>query len=173
MKTFDSTTAKNRFGDLLAASTNGPVRIERHGRLVAYVVPPALFDPEPAELPERLAARLTSLGARYATLFGSLAKGAARPDSDIDIAVSFGKPMTADLRTAVIGLVADEAARPVDLIDLETAGGLVFMRAMAGSELVCDTQRTRARMLERLLVAEDDALSARAASRAVRSRLFT
>lgn len=172
MTTFDATAAKNRFGALLAATANGPVRIERHGRLVAHVVAPAQLAPEPAELSERLAVRLASLGARYATLFGSLATGSARPDSDVDIAVSFGKPMTSDLRAALIGLIGDEAGRPVDLIDLESAMGLLFVRAMAGTELVCDSPRTRARMLERLLVAEDDALSARAASRAVRARLF-
>ncbi|MEZ5660901.1 MAG: type II toxin-antitoxin system prevent-host-death family antitoxin [Burkholderiaceae bacterium] len=172
MKTFDATTAKNRFGDLLAASADGPVRIERHGRLVAYVVAPSQLGQQSVSVPERLAARLTALGARYATLFGSVAAGTARPDSDIDIAVSFGKPMTSDLRTALIGLVTDEAGRPVDLIDLETADGLLFIRAMAGTELVCNSPQTRARMLERLLVAEDDALSARAAARTVRAKLF-
>ncbi|MEZ5650858.1 MAG: nucleotidyltransferase domain-containing protein [Burkholderiaceae bacterium] len=172
MKTFDATSAKNRFGDLLAASADGPVRIERHGRLVAYVVAPSQITQQPEGLPERLTARLSALGARYATLFGSVAAGSARPDSDIDIAVSFGKPMSSDLRAALIGLVADEAGRPVDLLDLETAEGLLFIRALAGTELVCNSPQTRARMLERLMVAEDDALSARAAARAVRAKLF-
>ncbi len=173
MTTFDATTAKNRFGELLAASANGPVRIERHGRLVAYLVAPSHAGRQVVELPQRLAERLTPLGTRYAMLFGSMATGSARPDSDIDVAVSFGKPMSSDLRAAITGLVADEAGRPVDLIDLETAGGVLLIRAMSGTELVCDAPQTRARLLKRLLVAQDEALSARAAARAVRTRLFS
>src|SRR5471032_97018 len=117
--TFDATSAKNRFGQVLEAATRGPVAIERHGRVVAYVVAPKDFPSPPARLEERLAARLRAAGAVYATVFGSVPRGAARPDSDIDVAVSFGKPMTSDLRMAVTGLVAEVAGRSVDLIDLE------------------------------------------------------
>ena len=38
MKTVTATDAKNRFGDLLEESASGPVRIDRNGRPVAYVV---------------------------------------------------------------------------------------------------------------------------------------
>jgi len=38
MKTVTATDAKNRFGDLLEESTVGPVRIEKNGRPVAYVL---------------------------------------------------------------------------------------------------------------------------------------
>lgn len=172
MKTFDATRAKNRFGELLAACVDGPVGIVRHGRLVAYVVSPTQLAERPAGLPERLASRLAAMGVRYATLFGSVASGNARPDSDVDVAVSFGKPMSSDLRAAVTGLIADVAGRPVDLIDFESAAGLLFARAMAGTEFVCESPSTRATMLGRLLVAEDEALSARTAARIVRSRLF-
>ncbi|MCP5265239.1 MAG: nucleotidyltransferase domain-containing protein [Burkholderiaceae bacterium] len=173
MKTFDATSAKNRFGEMLAATSEGPVAIERHGRLVAYVVAPSQFVEQPVGLAERLAARLGALGARYATLFGSIAAGTARSDSDIDVAVSFGNPMSSDLRAAVIGLIADVAGRPVDLVDLENAEGLIFLRALGGTELVCDSPQTRSRMLGRISVAEDEVLSARAASRALRTKLFS
>lgn len=39
-KLFTATAAKQRFGELLERAAHGPVGIVRHGRIVAYVVPP-------------------------------------------------------------------------------------------------------------------------------------
>ena len=39
MKTVAATEAKNRFGHVLEQALHGAVAIERHGRVVAYVVP--------------------------------------------------------------------------------------------------------------------------------------
>jgi len=169
---FDATAAKNRFGQLLEASARAPVAIERHGRVVAYVVAPGEFSAQPQALEERLASLLRAAGAIYATLFGSLARGEARADSDIDVAVSFGKPMSSDLRMALTGIVADAAGRSVDLVDLEAAGGLILARALGGREILCDSVATRQRMIARLRRSEDDRRSAALAARAARAGLF-
>lgn len=171
MNALDATAAKNRFGQLLEAAARQPVAIERHGRVVAYVVSPEAHRAEPS-LEERVASRLRAAGAVYATIFGSMARGEARADSDIDVAASFGRPMSGDLRLAVIGLVAEASGRAVDLVDLETAGGLVLSRALGGREIVCDSTSTRARMARRLLQGEDDRLVAARAARAARAGLF-
>ena len=173
MTRFDATSAKNRFGQLLEASAHAPVAIERHGRVVAYVVAPGDFHAPPRTLEDRLAGSLRAAGAVYATLFGSLARGAARPESDIDVAVSFGKPMSSDLRMAVTGIVADAAGRSVDLVDLETAKGLILARALGGREVLCDSVATRQRMADRLRRGEDDRIIAAKAARAARAGLFT
>lgn len=172
MPSFDATTAKNQFGRLLEAAAAGPVAITRHGRVVAYVAAPRDFDAPPRTLEERLAERLRAAGVRFATLFGSVARGAARRDSDIDVAVSLGKPISSDLREALIGIVADVAGRPVDLVDLEAAEGLVFAHAMQGREILCDDVATRLRLIRRLLRVEDDRRSAAIAARAARRSLF-
>ncbi|HVC12006.1 MAG TPA: type II toxin-antitoxin system prevent-host-death family antitoxin [Burkholderiales bacterium] len=172
MKQFDATAAKNRFGRLLEAAAAGPVAVTRHGRVVAWVVAPKDYAEAPRPLEERLAARLRAAGVRYATLFGSLARGAAGRESDIDVAASAGKPMSSDLRAALIGIVADVAGRPVDLIDLETAQGTVLARAMGGTEILCDEIATRQRLITRLLRSEDDRRSAALAARAARAALF-
>jgi len=172
MKTFDATSAKNRFGQLLEACADAPVAIARHGRVVAYVVGPRDFSAVPQTLEDRLAGRLRAAGATYATVFGSVARGQARPHSDIDVAVSFGKPMSSDLRMAVTGIVADAAGRSVDLIDLESAGGLILARALGGTEIFCDSVVTRQRMISRVQRSEDDRLSAAMAARAARAGLF-
>jgi len=173
MPDFDATTAKNQFGRLLQAAAEGPVAVTRHGRVVAYVVAPKDFAAAPRTLEERLAARLRAAGARYATLFGSVAHGRAQRESDIDVAVGFGKPLSSDLREALIGIVADVAGRAVDLVDLEVAQGLVFARAMQGKEILCDEVATRQRLIRRLLRVEDDRRNVAIAAKAARKALFT
>lgn len=172
MKTFDATSAKNRFGQLIEACAHAPVAIERHGRVVAYVVGPKDFAAVPQTMEDSLASRLRAAGAIYATVFGSVARGQALPDSDIDVAVSFGKPMSSDLRMAVLGIVADVSGRGVDLIDLEAADGLIRARALGGTEILCDSLATRQRMISKVQRSEDDRLSAAMAARAARAGLF-
>lgn len=172
MMRFDATAAKNRFGQLLEACARAPVAIERHGRVVAYVVAPGEFSAQPQALQERLAGLLRAAGADYATVFGSLARGEARADSDIDVAVSFGRPMSSDLRLALTGIVADAAGRSVDLVDLEAAGGLILARALGGHEILCDSVATRQRMIARVQRSEDDRRSAALAARTARAGLF-
>jgi len=172
MKTFDATSAKNRFGQLLEACSHAPVAIERHGRVVGYLVAPKDFPAVPEPTEARLAGRLREAGAVYATVFGSVARGEARADSDIDVAVSFGKPMSPDLRMAIIGIVASVSGRSVDLIDLEVAGGLILARALGGREIYCVDVATRQRMIAKVQRSEDERLSAAIAVRAARAGLF-
>jgi predicted nucleotidyltransferase len=59
---------------------------------------------------------------RLAILFGSTAAGKERRDSDCDIAVDLGSPMTADQKISMIGILAERVGQPIDLIDLQTVG---------------------------------------------------
>jgi predicted nucleotidyltransferase len=59
---------------------------------------------------------------RLAILYGSLASGHARRESDLDLAVDTGEPLGAEEKMALIGDLAQEIGRPVDLVDLCTAG---------------------------------------------------
>lgn len=54
-----------------------------------------------------------------AVLFGSVALGRQRPDSDLDIAVETSQALTADEKIAIIEALAERTGRPVDLIDLK------------------------------------------------------
>ncbi len=172
-KTVTATDAKNRFGEVLAACVEAPVAIERHGRVVAYVVSPREHATAGPDLFERLAAALRGCGARYAAVFGSVADGSAGPGSDIDVAVSVGTPMSTERRAGLIATIAGVAGRAVDLIDLETAQGLILSRALAGREIVCDETATRQRMIRRALRAEDDRRVSARAARVARRSLFT
>lgn len=54
MKTVSATRAKNRFGEVLAEALRAPVAVERHGRVVAYVVPANAYAAPEGEMPPRL-----------------------------------------------------------------------------------------------------------------------
>lgn len=57
MKSFSASEAKQNFGELLAQAAKAPVRIVRHGKTVAAVVPAAWLEQHAAKVDPRLAAR--------------------------------------------------------------------------------------------------------------------
>lgn len=59
---------------------------------------------------------------KLAILFGSLATGKARSDSDIDIGIQKKHPLSASEKAEVIGQLALITGRSVDLVDLSVAG---------------------------------------------------
>lgn len=60
-------------------------------------------------------------GITLAILFGSVATGRQRTDSDLDIAVAAQHPLSAAEKIAIIQALAEAIGRPVDLVDLATA----------------------------------------------------
>lgn len=57
-----------------------------------------------------------------AILFGSHATGRARPDSDVDLAVDVGRPLTPEQKISLIAALAERTGLPIDLVDLRTVG---------------------------------------------------
>lgn len=57
-----------------------------------------------------------------AYVFGSVAKGRARLDSDVDVAVLSDAPLSADQRIQLVSDIAAATGRPVDLVDLSRVG---------------------------------------------------
>ena len=57
-----------------------------------------------------------------ALLFGSVAAGLQRPDSDLDIAVASNHRLTAEEKMDIIASLAEATGRPIDLVDLRQAG---------------------------------------------------
>ena len=83
------------------------------------------LQPEPLQ-PDLIQAILAALdtqpGVRLAILFGSLAAGLERADSDLDLAVDAGRRLTAGEKLALMNTLAEQTGRPVDLVDLHTVG---------------------------------------------------
>lgn len=81
------------------------------------------MDTEPLE--QRIAAVLADEPVAFAYLFGSVARGGQRPDSDIDVAVHFEPALPAKERfergLRLGGRLEIELGQQVDLVDLEEA----------------------------------------------------
>ena len=54
-----------------------------------------------------------------ALVFGSVAQGRQRADSDLDIAVAANRALTAAEKMDIIAALAERTGRPIDLIDLK------------------------------------------------------
>jgi len=61
-------------------------------------------------------------GVRLAIVFGSMASDQERFDSDLDLAVDAGRRLTVSEKMTLIGDLALEIGRPVDLVDLRSVG---------------------------------------------------
>jgi predicted nucleotidyltransferase len=101
-------------------------------------------------LPSRLTAVLSAQpDVVFATLFGSVAKGTARADSDLDVGVLANTPLTAQRKQQLVRDLAVASGRPVDLVDLRNAGPVVLASALRGLQLVGRGSAAHAALLSR------------------------
>ena len=92
-------------------------------------------------------------GVRLAVLFGSLADGPGRPDSDVDLAVAGNQALDADTKRRLIDAAAQVSGRPIDLVDLRTAGYFVLRQALVhGRMLYCADQSILAQLRTRMVI---------------------
>ncbi|MCA1769025.1 MAG: nucleotidyltransferase domain-containing protein [Halomonas sp.] len=89
-------------------------------------------------------------------LFGSLAKGKARPDSDLDIAVESHHSLTSEQKMAMIEVLALASSRPVDLVDLRTAGQPLLSRIVTTGLRLKGTNAAWARLIYRNIIDNED-----------------
>ena len=93
---------------------------------------------------------------KFAILFGSLAKGTESPDSDLDIAVLAGEPLSAKRRIDLIDALALAIGRPVDLVDLRTVGQPLLNQILKYGERVLGTDDQMAALVYRNIVDRAD-----------------
>jgi predicted nucleotidyltransferase len=92
-----------------------------------------------------------------AFLFGSMATGRARFDSDLDLAVAAATPLTPQARLDLIEDLAMVFGRPVDLIDLDHLHGPLLHQILTQGKLILCKDRTRyADLLRRMVYDEAD-----------------
>jgi predicted nucleotidyltransferase len=85
----------------------------------------------------------------FATVFGSVAEGTQRPDSDLDIGVLADAPLGPQRRQQLIREMAQVTGRPVDLVDLHDAGPVVLLSALRGQRLLGRGSAANAALLVR------------------------
>ena len=94
-----------------------------------------------------------------AILFGSLAAGHSRNDSDLDLAVASTTPLDPQIRIQLIEELAVGLGRPVDLIDLAQTHGPLLQQILTKGRLLICTDRTRyADLLLRVIYEEADVM---------------
>jgi len=96
-------------------------------------------------------------GVELVILFGSVAFSRARPDSDLDIAVRYQQALTQEQRIKLIEQLALLFGRPVDLIDLHTAGEPLLGQIFKGTR-IAGSDEIYARCLARHLIDAADFL---------------
>jgi len=72
--------------------------------------------PMPLEILRRHQAELRAAGVKSLKLFGSITRGEARPESDIDILVEFVRPIGLLAFVRLKQRLSDLLGRPVDLV---------------------------------------------------------
>ena len=65
-----------------------------------------------------------------AIVYGSVATGNVRADSDVDLGVLFGQPMTARQKMDLAGRLEQALLRTVDLVDLGAASGTLLRQIL-------------------------------------------
>lgn len=91
-----------------------------------------------------------------AILFGSMAVGRERPDSDVDVAVLAAAPLDAQQKMALIADLAQATGRAVDLIDLRTAGEPLLGQILQHGRRLFGSHEAMARLISRHLVEAAD-----------------
>ena len=94
-----------------------------------------------------------------AFLFGSLAAGHGRRESDLDLVVATANPLTPQTKIELIEDLAVAIGRPVDLIDLAQAHGPLLQQVVTrGRMVLCKNRTLYAELLRRLAYDEADVM---------------
>lgn len=106
---------------------------------------------------ERVAAALTNHpDIRVAIVFGSVARGDAGRDSDVDVAIQGTKAMDAQKKLQLIGELAAATGRPVDLVDLHTVGEPLLGQILKHGKMIRGSAADKARLMQRHVYAMED-----------------
>ncbi len=97
-------------------------------------------------------------GLELAFVFGSGARGIARADSDLDLAVQAAQALGPIEKMALIGDLAEATGRPVDLIDLHTVGEPLLGQILTHGQRILGSADTHGRLLSRHLLDAADFL---------------
>lgn len=94
---------------------------------------------------------------QLAFAFGSAARGALRPNSDVDVAVLAASHLSPEARLELMAELSLAVKREVDLVDLSTAWGLILRQVLTTGSLALKRSDTaHAMLLKRMLFDQAD-----------------
>lgn len=105
-----------------------------------------------------LAAISTQPDIGLAILFGSLAIGKGRVESDLDLAVDAGRRLMASEKMALISELAGRIGRPVDLVDIRAIGEPLLGQILRHGKRILGSDTRYANLIRRHLFDQADYL---------------
>lgn len=93
---------------------------------------------------------------KLAVLFGSVAAGQARADSDLDLAVSSHRALSVAEKIALTQALAEATGRPIDLIDLATVAEPLLGQIVQHGTRIWGSDTLYANLISRHLVEQAD-----------------
>lgn len=103
-----------------------------------------------------LRAALAPFEPRLAIVFGSVAKGKATQNSDVDVAILPQQPLTTQKKIEIIDALALATDRPVDLVDLQNVGEPLLGQILSKGRRIIGPASEWARLTSRHLVDQAD-----------------
>nr|BFD62724.1 hypothetical protein BdHM001_14050 [Bdellovibrio sp. HM001] len=88
--------------------------------------------------------------------FGSYAKGHPRPDSDVDICLAEDRPINAEKKIEYINELTLLLRKEVDLLDLNTANGVILKESLHTAKWVHKETVVFAQIMKRMLFDQAD-----------------
>ena len=119
---------------------------------------------DPRARPAVIAARAKEMllmepGLKLALLHGSVATGRMRAGSDVDLAVLFDHPLTADEKVDLTSRLELGLLRTVDLVDLFALNGTILKQVLCGGKvLVRQRQEDMAALVGRMIYNQADVM---------------
>lgn len=93
---------------------------------------------------------------RLAILFGSLATGEERLDSDVDLAIDAGRLFDGASKMLLMAEIAECTGRPVDLVDLRAIGEPLLGQILKYGKRILGKDSVYAELIKRHLFDEAD-----------------
>jgi len=96
-------------------------------------------------------------GLKLAIVYGSAASGTMRPDSDVDLALLFDQPLSAERKMAIAARLETELLRTVDLTDLSILSGTILKQVLCkGRILIQNEAGVFAEQMQRMIYNQTD-----------------
>src|SRR5205814_7761694 len=93
-----------------------------------------------------------------AILFGSVAAGKERTESDIDVAIDVGRVLTPEEKMTLISNLAEATGRSTDLVDLQSAGEPLLGQILSHGQRILGSDTRYANLIRKHLFDKADFL---------------
>lgn len=101
-------------------------------------------------------------GVALVVLFGSVASGFPRAESDLDIAVAADHPLTVEEKISLINALAERIGRPVDLIDLKVVSEPLLGQVLRHGRRILGSDTLYGELISRHVIEQADFMPYRA-----------